>query len=75
MNQSCSTSLGILIAISLVLALGGAARAAEKLDRGVIALANPDGQVYVGWRLLVSDPPDVSFEVWRCPEPRASAKN
>ena len=42
-----------------------AARAAENLDRCLIALPSPDGQVYLGWRLLVSDPPDVAFHVAR----------
>jgi rhamnogalacturonan endolyase len=39
--------------------------AGEKLDRGVVAIAQPDGSVYVGWRLLKSDPKDTGFEVWR----------
>lgn len=40
-------------------------RAAEHLDRGVIALSLSNGQVYVGWRLLASDAPGVGFEVRR----------
>lgn len=41
------------------------APAAENLDRGLVALAQPGGKVYVGWRLLASDPPDLSFHVAR----------
>ncbi len=37
----------------------------EKIDRGVVALTVKEGQVYVGWRLLQSDPPDVEFNVYR----------
>jgi rhamnogalacturonan endolyase len=37
----------------------------ERLDRGVAAFPNRDGHVYVGWRLLASDPQDVAFEVYR----------
>jgi len=39
--------------------------AAEHLDRGVVALPRKDGSVYVGWRLLQTDPPDVAFHVAR----------
>jgi rhamnogalacturonan endolyase len=42
---------------------GGAA--AEKLDRGVVAVAQADGSVYVGWRSLKSDPANIGFVVWR----------
>jgi rhamnogalacturonan endolyase len=39
--------------------------AAETLDRGVVALARPGGQAYIGWRLLASDPAETAFDVWR----------
>lgn len=38
---------------------------AENLDRGVVALGQTNGQAYIGWRLLASDPPDVRFHVSR----------
>ena len=37
----------------------------EKLDRGVIALQIDQNNVYVGWRLLMEDPEEVSFNVYR----------
>jgi rhamnogalacturonan endolyase len=37
----------------------------EKIDRGVVALTIDGNHAYVGWRLLVTDPPDVSFNVYR----------
>jgi rhamnogalacturonan endolyase len=37
----------------------------EKIDRGVVALTVDEDQVYVGWRLLKSDPADVVFNVYR----------
>ncbi|NOX55337.1 MAG: silent information regulator protein Sir2 [Planctomycetes bacterium] len=40
-------------------------RQLEKLDRGLIARALPDGGVYLSWRLLETDPPDVAFHVYR----------
>jgi rhamnogalacturonan endolyase len=40
----------------------------ERLGRGVVAIAQPDGKVFVSWRLLASDPPGVTFDVYSCPE-------
>ena len=37
----------------------------EKIDRGVIALTIDEGKVYVGWRLLKSDPENIAFNVYR----------
>jgi rhamnogalacturonan endolyase len=36
----------------------------EKLGRGVIAVVQDNGAVFVGWRLLTSDPPEVAFNVY-----------
>ena len=40
-------------------------RQMEKLGRGVVALRQGDGTVYVGWRLLGTDPNAVAFNVYR----------
>ncbi len=37
----------------------------ETIDRGVIARPLGEGNVYIGWRLLDSNPEDVAFEVYR----------
>ncbi len=37
----------------------------EQLDRGLIARPLADGKVYVGWRLLQTDPDNVAFDVYR----------
>jgi rhamnogalacturonan endolyase len=37
----------------------------ENLGRGVIALRASDTSVYVGWRLLGTDPADLAFNVYR----------
>jgi rhamnogalacturonan endolyase len=42
-----------------------APRQMEQLGRGVVAVSNPDGGVFVGWRLLSSDARDVAFNVYR----------
>jgi rhamnogalacturonan endolyase len=55
-------------AILLLLAAAGAhaqERARERLDRGLVALPRGGGKVYVGWRLLETDPADAAFNVYR----------
>ena len=37
----------------------------EHLDRGVIAINEGDGNVFVGWRLLGTEPHDLGFNVYR----------
>ncbi len=37
----------------------------ENLSRGLIALRSTDTSVYVGWRLLGSDPSDLEFNLYR----------
>lgn len=41
------------------------ARIEERLRRGVVAVPLQGGGVYVGWRLLKSDPANVAFNVYR----------
>lgn len=40
-------------------------RVRENLDRGLTAVAVGEGRVYLSWRLLDSDPPNVAFDVHR----------
>ena len=44
---------------------GDAPRQAEKLGRGVVAVNQGQAGVFIGWRLLCDDPPDVAFNVYR----------
>lgn len=41
-----------------------AERVREKMSRGVVARPIGDGKVYISWRLLDSDPKDVTFNVY-----------
>jgi len=41
------------------------ARIEEKVNRGMLALNIGNGKVYLGWRLLKSDPEEVAFNVYR----------
>jgi len=57
-----------------------AQRQMEALDRGVVAVYQGAGRVYVGWRMLGTDPNDVAFNVYRDgvrlnPEPIARSTN
>ena len=37
----------------------------EKLDRGLVAVHQADGRVFLSWRLLASDPEGTAFNVYR----------
>ncbi len=57
-----------LVLIGMMCLLAGDARAQrqmENLGRGVVAVNQGDGKVYVGWRLLGTDPDDVAFNLHR----------
>src|SRR4051794_35451672 len=41
------------------------ARQMEALGRGVVAIHQGDGKVFVSWRLLGTDPDAVAFDVYR----------
>ncbi|ACB74628.1 rhamnogalacturonan lyase [Opitutus terrae] len=73
-------SLVFLLAASALAAIAPAsptspARIMEKLSRGVVAVHEADGSVFVSWRLLASDPAGVAFNVYRTTAPRAGAAN
>ena len=61
----------LLCCTSLPLAAKERLRYMEKLDRGVVAVQQSDGKVFVSWRLLASDPADVGFNVYRETAPPA----
>jgi len=45
--------------------VGWAVREMEALGRGVVAIHQGNGKVFVSWRLLASDPEDVAFHLYR----------
>ena len=59
----------LTIVVLMALTLGGsqaqAQRQMEALGRGTVALRRPDGQVFVAWRLLATDPAGVRFRLTR----------
>ena len=54
-----------IVALLFVALLQVDAPAEEAFNRGLIAVVNDQGQIYLGWRLLEDDPPDVAFNVYR----------
>lgn len=55
----------LTIFVVCVVAVAPVAEAMETINRGLIALRRDDGSVYLGWRLLQSDPGDIAFHVYR----------
>jgi rhamnogalacturonan endolyase len=51
--------------IFLVAAGAGAQRQMESLGRGVVAINQGAGKVYVGWRMLGTDPDNIAFNLYR----------
>jgi rhamnogalacturonan endolyase len=59
-ERNCS-----LVILSLLIVMqSDAQRVMESLDRGLIAIKQ-DNSVYIGWRLLVNDPDNIGFNVYR----------
>lgn len=61
--RAVSQPLALVLAVLVGTIVVRAAVAPEQLDRGVVAFVLPNGAAYIGWRLLVTDPPDVGFDV------------
>ncbi|HJT75336.1 MAG TPA: rhamnogalacturonan lyase [Chitinophaga sp.] len=53
------------LVLILALLLTGQQWQMEKIDRGVVAVRQTNGDVYVGWRLLKEDPKDAGFNIYR----------
>ena len=51
--------------IFLFVTTAGAQRYMEKLGRGVVAIHQGGGRVYVGWRMLGTDPETIAFNLYR----------
>ena len=58
----CSAALS---AVLLVSGVAQAQRHVEKLGRGVVAVNAGDGNVFVSWRMLGTEPDDVAYNLYR----------
>ncbi len=65
LSHSSGVSLTMLATLISVAAPTQAQRWMENLDRGVVAINQGSDGVFVGWRLLGTDPVDLSFNVYR----------
>ncbi|MBN1866319.1 hypothetical protein JW916_03405 [Candidatus Sumerlaeota bacterium] len=65
MNSKTTIVLVGVVAAILSAAAAHAQRVMENLGRGVVAVRQAEGKVYVGWRLLAVDPDDVAFNLYR----------
>ena len=66
MSKSVHTFRGIFFLITaLCFSNVFAQRQMEDLGRGVVAINQGGGKVYVGWRLLGTDPDDIAFNLYR----------
>ncbi len=70
------------IGLSLAIGLGAVAtretraqRVMERLDRGIVAVNQGEGKVFVSWRLLGTDPEAVAFNLYRTQAGRAVRVN
>jgi len=57
----------LLLCVALILAGNEAfaQRQMEKLGRGIVAIRTSSTQVYIGWRMLGSDPESIGFKLYR----------
>lgn len=69
--SSRASLLASLLAVALLLPLGARqndklpVRHMEALGRGVVAIHQGEGKVFVSWRLLGTDPDGLAFDVYR----------
>ena len=64
-QQNALKILMAIIFISLASYSVEASRFMENLDRGVVAVSKGGSQVYIGWRMLGTDPANITFNVYR----------
>lgn len=56
---------GSYIFCVFLLDVNSAQRIQERLDRGLIAIARERGGIYLSWRLFTTDPPSITFHLYR----------
>jgi rhamnogalacturonan endolyase len=64
----------IVFALFAFATYGSAQRLMENLGRGVVAVNKGSGNVYISWRLLGTDPDDISFNIYRSTGGAAAVK-
>jgi len=62
------------LAVAALPLVSRAQRPMEQIDRGVVAVHQGEGNVFLGWRLLATDPKDATFNVYRASGAGAATK-
>jgi len=65
---------GAILSLSLIASAANAQRQMENLGRGVVAVNQGGGKVWVGWRLLGTDPDRIAFNLYRSTVARTAVK-
>jgi len=66
MNARTKIRIAVTIGTILLFATGAIAqRQMENLGRGLVAIDQGGGKVYIGWRMLGTDPDNIAFNVYR----------
>lgn len=65
MKRISLLALTILVLIPNLNAQKPPLRQMEALSRGVVAVLQPDSKVFVGWRMLGTDPHNIAFNLYR----------
>jgi len=65
MTRNLSTRCRVLALLLLAAIPATAQREMESLDRGLVAISQGEGRVYLGWRLLGSEPENTAFNLYR----------
>ena len=60
-----ATAIGLLIAFLVTTAQPQKPRDMERLSRGVVAVRQADGKVFIGWRMFATDDERIAFNVFR----------
>jgi rhamnogalacturonan endolyase len=63
-----------ILALALMASAAGRQRQMENLSRGVIAVVQSDGSVWIDWRLLGTDPEGTAFNLYRSTAGGAAAR-
>ena len=63
-RRAAGVGVGLLLLVALLHA-GGAPRQMENLGRGVVAINQGEGKVFVSWRLLGTEPDGIAFNLYR----------
>ncbi|WP_215225110.1 rhamnogalacturonan lyase [Echinicola shivajiensis] len=73
-GKTLGLAVFILLLLKLSIVSGQQARHMEALDRGLVALSSPNGGNFISWRVLGTEPDDISFNLYRLDQSGNAAK-